>query len=1470
MTDVDHRWWGPRSDYPWEEDALRHIRGQMPSAEPYRGWQTFTFTAQSGHIREVDLFIATPAGLFLIEIKSHPGRAVNQGGTWLFKQDDHVRAIENPLHLTNRKCQELKSQLGWAAGKLGLGTRLPFIQAAVFLSAPDLRCDFDEVQRTMVFARDGLTEQTGLPGIWAGLLGQPPRSASSRVDPALSRQLEKLLQKIGVRGLRKHRKIGPFQLAPRAFDTGPTWEDYLAENPALPGDQVRRIRIYLSDLNAPKTERDSAWRAARREYLALQGISHQGIVQAEQFSEEHEAGPAIIFRHGATWQRLDQFMAEQGAGSAAGAGGTQQGTGLPIETRIEMVRQLAEALDHAHRRHLYHRALAARSVYVEMDGRYPRLRICDWQVAARPGSGTSGPHTLLTSGTPTSLAAHIDPASGPYLAPEFGNPESDATQLDVFGLGALTHLILTGVPPAGSLKELAIRLAAERALVPSAMCDEISPAMDDLVRSATGAQPVDRFESVRDFLAYLDLVEAELTRPDQDEIPDLLTAAKGTVVDGWQVGQILGKGSTARALLMTRDGDKRVYKVALSDAGRTRLAHEAAQLKNLRDSHIVRLINGPKDIGDRTVLILEQAGEQTLGQYLRHEGRLAIGDLETLGDHLFQAIGYLEGEGIWHRDIKPDNLAIRELNKKGRRLVLFDFSLADAANRATEAGTQHYLDPFLGTDRRPEYDAAAERYAVAVTLHEMASGELPSWGDGMVEARLLDPSEQLPQLAEDSFDPQLRDRLVAFFDTALQRDPARRYASLKDMSRAWFDVFRALDERRPATTPETVGELPVSPADARQVSAARVAASTPLVAAGLSARALSAAEQQLDVSTVGELIKIPAARVQRLRGVGRGPRNELLKRAREWRQQLQVTEQLPDAAMAGAAGQGSIAGATGTPGTAASQARAGPALAAAVAADPATLSLDEITGRLVPRDNGKNAAEIRVIRLLLALPDAEGHPSPVLAWAPQAAVAAETGLSQPYVGSLLGKARERWTKSVKPVTELRKTVLEILARRGRVMEVGQLAAALLAERGSGLDDPVVRIALAQACLRAAIEAEEHLDNPRLARRRTGTRLLIAAVATAEDDPTTPIDDPTAPTEEELLDYAVDLGRRADELVDLRDASPLPGTTAVLEALADVTRPDGMPPLSDTDLVSLAAGASQNAAMTARLELYPRSLDPKKALRLAQAASYLGNHGLEPDKLRQRVLARFPELANLPDPGQLRKLLQDMGHIVNLTRDEAGITRYVIPGGTLAGSWSSTRGPTSMAGYAQASAIAETRQRLLAAAEHGGFLAITTRLAETAPVREELTALADVSPVNVTEVFLTTLREIVRERGKPRWESVLAADAADATPAARAGFGRLLDAVWERLDKQVRAMPGTVILHDATPLARYAGGTQLLSRLAAGARQADEAPHGLWLLCPMDDPRKPARLDEQTVATLGENEQLVVRPADPTSTTRRAS
>ena len=93
--------------------------------------------------------------------------------------------------------------------------------------------------------------------------------------------------------------------------------------------------------------------------------------------------------------------------------------------------------------------------------------------------------------------------------------------------------------------------------------------------------------------------------------------------------------------------------------------------------------------------------------------------------------------------------------------MLFDFSLADVSEKDVAVGTRGYLDPFIGTDRRPAYDDQAERYAAAVTLYEMATGARPVWGDGAADPRMID--DQTPLIAEELFDAGLRDGLAAFF-----------------------------------------------------------------------------------------------------------------------------------------------------------------------------------------------------------------------------------------------------------------------------------------------------------------------------------------------------------------------------------------------------------------------------------------------------------------------------------------------------------------------------------------------------------------------------------------------------------------------------------------------------------------------------------------------------------------------------------
>ena len=103
--------------------------------------------------------------------------------------------------------------------------------------------------------------------------------------------------------------------------------------------------------------------------------------------------------------------------------------------------------------------------------------------------------------------------------------------------------------------------------------------------------------------------------------------------------------------------------------------------------------------------------------------------LERFGSDLLDVVKYLQEQGIAHRDIKPDNIAVGSVGKgETLHVVLFDFSLARTPADNIRAGTKGYLDPLLPLRQPARWDLHAERYAAAATLHELATGTLPALG----------------------------------------------------------------------------------------------------------------------------------------------------------------------------------------------------------------------------------------------------------------------------------------------------------------------------------------------------------------------------------------------------------------------------------------------------------------------------------------------------------------------------------------------------------------------------------------------------------------------------------------------------------------------------------------------------------------------------------------------------------------------
>jgi serine/threonine protein kinase len=326
------------------------------------------------------------------------------------------------------------------------------------------------------------------------------------------------------------------------------------------------------------------------------------------------------------------------------------------------VRDLAETVDYAHGRRLFHRALSPRSVLVLRPGTpEQRFSIVNWQTGART-SGETLSTTVEGTRHPEQL---VEEQSAAYLAPEaLTQPGADAELLDVFSLGAIAFHVFTGSPPASTLAGLASVLERDGALEVSSRLDGAGTNLTELIRMTTAADASQRLPSVADFLALLDTVEDELTAPDEatDEGVPPEKAGKGDVLAGYAVERRLGRGSTAIAFLVhDAANQQRVLKVASDPDRNDRLRDEGEVLDKLRDRTIVASYGEPVDVVGHTGLVLAYASEGTLLQWLRREGRLGLETLERWGEDLLSAVSYLEQVGIPHRDVKPENLGIMEL-----------------------------------------------------------------------------------------------------------------------------------------------------------------------------------------------------------------------------------------------------------------------------------------------------------------------------------------------------------------------------------------------------------------------------------------------------------------------------------------------------------------------------------------------------------------------------------------------------------------------------------------------------------------------------------------------------------------------------------------------------------------------------------------------------------------------------------------
>ena len=180
----------------------------------------------------------TKQGFWLVEIKSRPGRVEGDTGTWTWTHQGRRVSDDNPVLLANRTAKALVALLGQqpACRKVPL----PWLDALVFLSDPDIQCALQGPARQRVCLTDREAQHPLGPRqvIRAALIPRevPGAEASPRtiIDIRIARALTQALEQAGIRPSQQARRVGDYVLGEWLAD-GPGYQDWLAEHTTLAG-----------------------------------------------------------------------------------------------------------------------------------------------------------------------------------------------------------------------------------------------------------------------------------------------------------------------------------------------------------------------------------------------------------------------------------------------------------------------------------------------------------------------------------------------------------------------------------------------------------------------------------------------------------------------------------------------------------------------------------------------------------------------------------------------------------------------------------------------------------------------------------------------------------------------------------------------------------------------------------------------------------------------------------------------------------------------------------------------------------------------------------------------------------------------------------------------------------------------------------------------------------------------------------
>src|SRR5438105_2652317 len=228
---------------------------------------------------------------------------------------------------------------------------------------------------------------------------------------------------------------------------------------------------------------------------------------------------------------------------------------------------------------------------------------------------------------------------------------------------------------------------------------------------------------------------------------------------------------------------------------RERFLREARTAAKLSHPNVIP-IHAVEEIAEFVFFAMAYIEGETLTERVRNRGPLAPSEASRVLRDVAWALAYAHGQGVIHRDVKPDNILL----ENGGRVLVADFGIASAVAGAGAlttgevVGTPEFMSPEQALGE--PVDARSDLYSLGVVGYFACSGALPIEAAKATDVLAKQVTEAAPPLS--SVAPMVPRRLAQAIDRSLAKEPADRPDGPAALAE---QLSHALEQRR---------ELPVA------------------------------------------------------------------------------------------------------------------------------------------------------------------------------------------------------------------------------------------------------------------------------------------------------------------------------------------------------------------------------------------------------------------------------------------------------------------------------------------------------------------------------------------------------------------------------------------------------------------------------------------------------------------------------------